>query len=773
MNGMGSMPAGLLQQRFEYLHEALLYLRHSPRNQLVQIMRWFDVARRHRKPRQLHSYIRDIIGSINPLLAAIPPAGTPLDFFQRLRSDVDWLGREFPDLYQQADLGACQLHLHLRARTVMAYVGQPGEHSVGAPTWEKGSTPRDILQQHIRGIVQQGGRPEDELLAIADAWDAMSANVAGEAVVPLLEQATSHDAIDGFVPFVTFTRIRLHARMPARRDRSTDGNWLEIHGQASDGMQEQFRIIRRCIERLPQRYADRIELAGPVFSASFVGGTNTPEGRSFGLGMGMATVSALTDATLIAQTFIPSGRVTFTGVLDKDGSLVPLPETASWQKYEGVFFSPFDGLVLPSRNVHYVEKQRLALLDAWPHRKLDLYGIERMADALQYRSVMLIEQQNLITRVQRRWQRHQSVIAAAAAILMLFVVVSYFVFIADFDANPRQVTMEGNAYVVRNTSGKPLWSTPRRKNATTSPQSSAAEPFFRTSPTVVYDLDGDGRNEVIIGHPEPEAGFSDSVYCFHHDGTRRWSAPVGLGIRTLEGEYLTRGDERVSAVVVIPASAHRGCRIIVTCSNGYYTNLVHAFDADGREKGRYLHLGGLELPVLMTDPHDNRPVLVCGGTLNGYRRPILVVLDPYDLSGVSPQKATHRLLEPKLPAARELHYVLFPDVDLAPYSELLFNPNARVVQADNRGIRVDAAYATAPIGSSDRQDFAYLTFVLDPRTMEVRDVNTSTQYDVLHARLRSTGLVTAAIDSAYKNDIIRRVEYWNGTHFVTRPRELR
>ena len=170
----------------------------------------------------------------------------------------------------------------------------------------------------------------------------------------------------------------------------------------------------------------------------------------------------------------------------------------------------------------------------------------------------------------------------------------------------------------------------------------------------VGDLDSDGEPEVLfLAHPK--AGGNPMVYCYSSSGDVRWSFQPGQKAHGFPDEF--RPPYNPENLLVFRVRG--GVRIAVaSVHHTWYPSQVALLSGEGKLLGEYWHSGHLNSLAVTEASRDGKPLLFAGGIANGYRRAVLVALDPERLGGVSREE--NRDYQLPGPPALEISRVLFP-----------------------------------------------------------------------------------------------------------------
>ena len=118
------------------------------------------------------------------------------------------------------------------------------------------------------------------------------------------------------------------------------------------------------------------------------------------------------------------------------------------------------------------------------------------------------------------------------------------------------------------------------------------------------------------------------------------------------------------------------------------------------------------------------------------QQPVLVVLDPDQVNGVSPQSPTHTLLRPALPPAAEILYVKFPIPDIVARYGQMAHQGAEIMAANDSVIIVNCLHGTLHNEKSGREiPYVSLHYHIDARTLRCFSVVSTTPFDEAFTKL--------------------------------------
>ncbi len=295
--------------------------------------------------------------------------------------------------------------------------------------------------------------------------------------------------------------------------------------------------------------------------------------------------------------------------------------------------------------------------------------------------------------------------------------------------------------------------------------------FFRT---VLADLDGDGKNEIITTH-----FLVGDQYTTNQHGQKLslidvaakkvlWEIPFVDSVNYLDRPYSQYYN--ADMILVVDVEKRRGKEILVSANNiGRSPSYIARLDSRGNILGQYWHFGSLvALYAVDVDGDGRNEVIACGvndtqDTTQG-EFPMAVVLDPRMITGKTRSSVCPGLV--LSPSGAEINYIRFPQSDInVALRQSSFTEFALFDSPDVLQFHVSS---TLPDGTQWHFHY-YFSRQMVP--LYVKSENTT---DRLHAKLRDEGKVTGTIDNAYLENLKNGIRYWDGREWrkeVTRVRQ--
>jgi hypothetical protein len=192
-----------------------------------------------------------------------------------------------------------------------------------------------------------------------------------------------------------------------------------------------------------------------------------------------------------------------------------------------------------------------------------------------------------------------------------------------------QVRLEGQILVAVDSQGREAWRYDLggpALDATLRPSAHLARPW-------VGDLDGDGSVEVLFPHSRPEGEPETSrLICLDRNGSVRWIKPTGRTVRTRAETF----DAPFFLAALHVLNTREGKRILwAAVHHLYYPTQVALLNVRGEIEREYWHSGNIHISTVGDLNGDGVDEAYMAGVANGYRKAVLVVLDPRRMGGAS------------------------------------------------------------------------------------------------------------------------------------------
>ena len=347
-----------------------------------------------------------------------------------------------------------------------------------------------------------------------------------------------------------------------------------------------------------------------------------------------------------------------TGGVDSQGNILGVDAAGLRAKITAAFFSPIDRLYLPAANWREALTILAPLERRYPGRQFFIHPLETLEQALQDRNLVEWARpgpaQRIVALVRRKRSR-PVLLMLAAAVMLALLIANVPAFLAWRDRTPAQFEFHGEQMICRNANGYRLW----KYTFDFQPNDSA---YSQAKGTIlVDDLDGDGRQETILGtHETMEPEHSATVYAFSEKGTLLWP-PLRLGrpLQNQEGEWI---DDyyHTSKLRSVSFGSGQPKAILITISHfNDYPSCLALVSFAGKQLGAFWNAGHIMHEVVADIDQDEEPEIMAGGYDNETGRAWVAVFHPQELQGASPRSTPHYILS-GIPIARPALLLRFP-----------------------------------------------------------------------------------------------------------------
>lgn len=326
------------------------------------------------------------------------------------------------------------------------------------------------------------------------------------------------------------------------------------------------------------------------------------------------------------------------------------------------------------------------------------------------------------------------------------------------DENPAFVRFNeaSNSAEILNKESQMLWQIPSRDIASTV----ETEGRFRTPGTIIDDIDGDGKSEVITNLWDPSDGLSRTnrfIRVYDYRKNLRFKRTFEAPIEYLDRQY--SNDWAVSRVITVAGDSSGEKDILVSWGCARSPNVITRLDAKGNELGQYWHFGSINGMFAVDLDGDGKKELIFTGendVLDSTRRefPAFAVIDPKRIVGNRKSTASSGFALEESDA--EVYYVGIP---VSPLSTALIRHEWVLnLTLDRDGTLV--LWVENGANSAD-QNYANYEYRFS-RELRVLQVKSTSQTDFLYTRKVHEGLLKGTIDAAYLSALRDSVRYWDG-----------
>jgi hypothetical protein len=329
-------------------------------------------------------------------------------------------------------------------------------------------------------------------------------------------------------------------------------------------------------------------------------------------------------------------------------------------------------------------------------------------------------------------------------------------------SEPADFQIDRSELIILNKEGKEIW------RYDTELSNLASEDYYRNRfqykhrlkarqvtvyPFMIFsDINQDHHKEILFStHNQDELG-SGELLCFDHEGNMLWRFQSGRELKF--GDKIYSNDYMIDGIFPLDLEDDGNLEILLIANQRpYFPTQLIILDQKGIVKGEYWNSGRLQEFSMADLDADGKEELIAGGMNNEYDKACLVVFDPSNMQGSSPQKMPYYTCK-ELAQGTEKYYVLFPGTDLCEAYDHIESLTTIMV-LDNQRLSV-------------MNHRCFLFFELD-FNMKIQDVRTSDDFEVLHKNAVSEGKITSELNQEYLDNIGRGLQYYDGENWVSDP----
>jgi hypothetical protein len=315
---------------------------------------------------------------------------------------------------------------------------------------------------------------------------------------------------------------------------------------------------------------------------------------------------------------------------------------------------------------------------------------------------------------------------------------------------------------IRNAENKNLWTLSTKlflRRAVTTDQVT----FSRS--TLVRDLNGDGRNEVITILPLGEETNNHTLRAF--DGPDRLLVKKSFSepFQYLDRTYSSNIDFGSLIVEDIGKDGHPEVWITGN-SRDRSPSVTIRMDGEGNVLGKYWHFGQLREVYCARLGDDHKKQIILTGmddaedtTHNEF--PVIVVLDPEKVVGETRSSRSTGFAFPVSDA--EVFCVSLPQSDI----------NLALGKRAGSTVMMDTTYSLMPFRVTTTVqrrdvDFFDLDYFFDS-TMTIKEVKSNNHTDSVREELVKQGLLKRSAERSYQQNLKDNVRYWDGREWQGNP----
>jgi len=267
----------------------------------------------------------------------------------------------------------------------------------------------------------------------------------------------------------------------------------------------------------------------------------------------------------------------------------------------------------------------------------------------------------------------------------------------------------------------------------------------------IKDINQDGKVEVLFSIQTQNEINEGTLICFNHTGEEMWRF---LGGRELTfGDKLYSQDYRIKGFMLYDLARDGNSEILViSVHKPDFPCQLAILDHNGKKQSEYWNAGYLmDIEFHDLDQNDNNEMIVAGMN-NEYGRGCLMVFDPLDIQGFSPQTNPQYNCKELQPGSFT-HYILFPRTDV------------------RQEYPIDAIVSISLMNSGGLSlvtDLDHLIYELKP-DLSIHRVSLTNTFKALHSEARLAGKIDSVLDEIYEKKLMEDLSYFDGEGWVSKP----
>lgn len=277
-------------------------------------------------------------------------------------------------------------------------------------------------------------------------------------------------------------------------------------------------------------------------------------------------------------------------------------------------------------------------------------------------------------------------------------------------------------------------------------------PLKRLPVIEILDINGDQRKETLFSLQTADDLNGGLLFCYNDQGQELWQFRSGKPIRY--GSSFRPNDYRIKGFEAYDVNGDGFKEIIViSIHRPDWPTQLALLSTQGELIGEYWNSGHLNDYVFHDLDGDSKPELIIAGTNNEYQKGCLIVLNPADISGGSPQ-TKYEFASSDLERGSELYYVLFPRTDV---DQISFHNEslARIYLTSDETISA-WTYGTD------------IDFILD-YSLSLKNIILSHKFHQMHLEAFQAGRIQSILGDDYIEQLKNKILYFNGKQWTATP----
>ena len=267
---------------------------------------------------------------------------------------------------------------------------------------------------------------------------------------------------------------------------------------------------------------------------------------------------------------------------------------------------------------------------------------------------------------------------------------------------------------------------------------------------IIKDINDDGHAEVLFGTQTQDGFGGGDLLCFNNKGSLLWKFEIGREMKF--GPKIYSPDYSFQGFDVCDLEGDGKLETIVISNNTFFfpTQLV-LLNSEGKILGEYWNSGRLTDYAFVDLNEDGKKEIVTVGMNNEYGKGCLVVFNPTEIKGASPQSDYYKCKE--LESGSEKCYILFPRTDV----EIDKSPVESIITID-----VLKNHRLSVITQLSRiiYEFNY--------KLELQDVRFSHTFEQMHKEARLEGKIKSELNEEYRSNLAKGLLYYDGENWISK-----
>ncbi len=385
------------------------------------------------------------------------------------------------------------------------------------------------------------------------------------------------------------------------------------------------------------------------------------EGNSLGLALTLGFIHELFNFYNTHVSLKINKNLTFTGGVEKNGSVTPIGPEIIATKIKTVFYSPISLFAIPDSDYDSATDSLNKLKETFPERKLKLIRISEFEDLLNNRQIVDIKKVTTYKRTDKLVRNNKVTVLLSAILIALVGFLSF----VNFDNNPHEFKLVGETINILNKHGKVLWS--KQFGRILYDEAIIVKYYCR-----IYDVDDDGINEVLLTHEVltiQDIENQGRIACFDFAGKLIWKYKFRDSVATEREIYK---DEHLSRLIDIK-KVNSKTILFAASSHFFFPSAVYKLDAKTgkRIEGTLWSQGHFGFGEIEDYNNDGELEIFIGGINNGLESAFALLINLSDLNGQTP--STNNYLFKDIPMAKMTKFLLFEKTDICEYFKNRFN----------------------------------------------------------------------------------------------------